>query len=147
MKRFYCTVLVLICLFLNGYSQSGTPSKVILTEKGISMPTYPVAPPEKNPIFFKDEAFQGASRHYYPLMVNDQYTNERIIQDWKTLVLENEYIELGITPDIGGKLYYATDKTNNYHFIYKNTVVKPSNIGMTGAWVSEIGRASCRERV
>nr|MBD3622564.1 DUF5107 domain-containing protein [Sunxiuqinia sp.] len=67
---------------------------------------------------------------------NDQYTNERIEKAWKALVLENEYIELGITPDIGGKLYYATDKTNDYHFVYKNNVVKPSNIGMTGAWVS-----------
>ena len=136
MKKVYCSALLLICFVINGYSQSGAPSKVVLTEKGISMPTYPVAPPDKNPIFFRNEAFQGASRHYYPFMMNDQYTNERVMQDWKTLVLENEYIELGITPDIGGKLYYATDKTNNYHFIYKNTVVKPSNIGMTGAWVS-----------
>ena len=136
MKRIICTVLMLVCFFINGYGQSNTSSKVSVTEKGISMPTYPVAPPDNNPIFFRNEAFQGASRHYYPLMMNDQYTNERVIQDWKTLVLENEYIELGITPDIGGKLYYATDKTNNYHFIYKNTVVKPSNIGMTGAWVS-----------
>lgn len=51
-------------------------------------------------------------------------------------MLENEYIELAVTPEIGGKLYYATNKTNDYHFIYKNNVVKPSNIGMTGAWVS-----------
>ncbi|MDR2969250.1 MAG: DUF5107 domain-containing protein, partial [Tannerellaceae bacterium] len=28
------------------------------------------------------------------------------------------------------------DKTNNYNFIYKNNVVRPTNIGMTGAWVS-----------
>ncbi len=55
---------------------------------------------------------------------------------WKALILENEYIKLCVTPEIGGKLYYATDKTNNYNFIYKNTVVKPSNIGMLGAWVS-----------
>ncbi|NQU51973.1 MAG: DUF5107 domain-containing protein, partial [Bacteroidetes bacterium] len=27
-------------------------------------------------------------------------------------------------------------KSNNYNFIYKNNEVKPSNIGMTGAWVS-----------
>ena len=136
MKRFYCTVLVMICLFLNGYAQSNTPSGVSMTEKRISMPTYPVAPPDKNPVFFRNEAYQGASKHVYPLKSNDQYINERIEKEWQTLVLENEYIELGITPDIGGKLYYATDKTNNYHFIYKNTVVRPSNIGMTGAWVS-----------
>ena len=132
MKNLFCTFILVACLFPNGYAQS----KVTLTEKRVSMPTYPVATPEKNPIFFRNEAYQGASRHYYPLKMNDQYTGERIEKEWQTLVLENEYIELGVTPEIGGKIYYATDKTDNYHFIYKNNVVKPSNIGMTGAWVS-----------
>ena len=134
MKRFYFLLAMTACWFLNGYSQS--QSVVTLTEKQISIPTYVVAPPDKNPVFFRNEAYQGASWHYYPLKLEDQHTNERIMQDWKTLVLENEYIELGVTPDIGGKLYYATDKTNNYHFIYKNEVVRPGNIGMVGAWVS-----------
>lgn len=111
-------------------------AQVTLTEKDWVLPTYPVAEPDRNPIFFRGEAYQGASRHYYPLPLNDQYVGERISQAWHTLVLENEYIELAVTPEIGGKLYYATDKTNDYHFIYKNNVVKPSNIGMTGAWVS-----------
>ncbi len=111
-------------------------SEVILKEESVVMPTYPVAPAEKSPIFFRNEAYQGASRHYYPLTMNDQYTHERIEQAWKMLVLENEYIELGVAPEIGGKIYYATDKSNDYHFVYKNNVVKPSNIGMTGAWVS-----------
>ena len=121
-------LLSLNCLF----AQTG----VTLQEKQVVMPTWTVAPAEKSPIFFRGEAYQGASRHYYPLKMNDQYTNERVEQEWKHLVLENEYIELAITPEIGGKLYYATDKTNGYHFIYKNNVVKPSNIGMTGSWVS-----------
>ncbi len=111
-------------------------AQVSLTEKDLVLPTYPVAKPDRNPIFFRNEAYQGASRHYYPLRLNDQYTGERIDQAWKTLVLENEYIELAVTPEIGGKLYYAADKTNDYNFIYRNNVVKPSNIGMTGAWVS-----------
>lgn len=134
MRKFYFTIILIFSLFLNGYSQE--KSKVILTEKMVSLPTYPVAPNDKNPIFFRNENHQGASRHVYPLKLGDQYTNERIIQEWKTIILENEYIEIGVTPDIGGKLYYATDKTNNYHFIYKNDVVKPSNISQAGAWVS-----------
>jgi len=134
MKKIIFVCVVSACLFSNGCQSD--KSKVIFTENWVSMPTYGVALPDKNPIFFKNEAYQGAQRHYYPLKLNDQYTNERTEQEWKTLVLENEYIELGITPDIGGKLYFATDKTNNYHFIYKNDVVRPSNIGMTGAWVS-----------
>ena len=83
------------------------------------MPTYTVAPP-KNPIFFKGEAFRSV-RHYYPLKMNDQYTGERVEKPWKMVVLENDYIELAITPEIGGKLYYATDKGNDYHFVYGTT--------------------------
>ena len=136
MRKIICNLSMVVCLVLSGHVQTAAQSKVTVTEKQVSMPTYPVAPSEKNPVFYRNEAFQGAERHYYPLKANDQYIDERVDMDWKTLVLENEYIELGITPDIGGKLYYATDKTNNYHFVYKNTVVRPSNIGMTGAWVS-----------
>lgn len=120
-------------MFLTGVTLK---AQVTLTEKQWELPTYPVAEEERNPIFFRNEAYQGASRHYYPLTQNDQYEQERVIRPWHTLVLANEYIELGVMPEIGGKLYYATDKTNGYNFVYKNTVVKPSNIGMTGAWVS-----------
>jgi tetratricopeptide (TPR) repeat protein len=134
MKKIYLILILIFSLLMNGYSQG--KSEVIMTEKQVAMPTYPVAPNDKNPIFFRNENHQGASRHVYPLKLNDQHTGKRVIQEWKTVVLENEYIEIGVTPDIGGKLYYATDKTNNYHFIYKNDVVKPSNIGMVGAWVS-----------
>lgn len=128
--------LILFFLILMPFSHSRLVAQVNLLEKQWVLPTYTVSEPDKNPIFFRNEAYQGASRHYYPLLLNDQYTGERIYQGWHTLVLENEYIELAVTPEIGGKLYYATDKTNNYNFIYKNDVVRPSNIGMTGAWVS-----------
>jgi len=131
MKHYY---FIVIALFLAQIVSA--QSEVRLKEESVVIPTYPVAPAEKSPIFFRNEAYQGASRYYYPLPMNDQYTHERIMKSWKMVILENEYVELGISPEIGGKIYYATDKTNDYHFVYKNNVVKPSNIGMTGAWVS-----------
>jgi len=111
-------------------------SQVRLTEEPWVIPTYPVVPPDKNPMFFKGESYQGASRYIYPYGMNDVISDEKTDRAWKIVTLENEYIKLYITPEIGGKLYYATDKTNGYNFIYKNNVVKPSNIGMLGAWVS-----------
>jgi tetratricopeptide (TPR) repeat protein len=111
-------------------------AQVKLTEESWELPTYPVNPPDKNPMFFKGESYQGASKMIYPYALNDMISNEKANHTWKTIILENEYIKLCVTPEIGGKLYYATDKTNNYNFVYKNNVVKPSNIGMTGAWVS-----------
>jgi tetratricopeptide (TPR) repeat protein len=111
-------------------------SQVTVSEQDWVLPTYPVNPPDKNPMFFKGESYQGASRYVYPYGLNDVISEEKIDKAWKALILENEYIKLCVTPEIGGKLYYATDKSNNYNFIYKNNVVKPSNIGMLGAWVS-----------
>lgn len=111
-------------------------AQVKLTNESVSLPTYKVLPPEKAPVFFTKGKFQGASRYTYPLALNDQISGERQQQNWQFITLENEYIKLGITPEIGGKLYYATDKTNGHNFVYKNNEVKPGNIGMTGAWVS-----------
>ncbi|WP_242091732.1 DUF5107 domain-containing protein [Aestuariivivens sediminicola] len=109
---------------------------VKLTEEMRELPTYKVEAPEKAPYFFTGENYQGARKVIYPYALNDVISNTKEMQPWQFLKLENEYIELGITPEMGGKLYYATDKSNAYNFIYKNNEVKPSNIGMTGAWTS-----------
>jgi tetratricopeptide (TPR) repeat protein len=111
-------------------------AQVKISEQEWIIPTYKVSPPDKNPMFFKGESYQGASKIIYPYGMNDVISNEKSDQKWKALILENEYIKLCVTPEIGGKLYYGTDKSNGYNFIYKNGVVKPSNIGMLGAWVS-----------
>ncbi len=111
-------------------------AQVKISEQEWIIPTYKVNPPDKNPMFFKGESYQGASKFIYPYGMNDVIANEKSDKPWKALILENEYIKLCVTPELGGKLYYGTDKTNGYNFIYKNGVVKPSNIGMLGAWVS-----------
>jgi tetratricopeptide (TPR) repeat protein len=116
--------------------QTNLFAQVKLSEEKWVLPTFEVLPPDKNPMFFKGESYQGASKVIYPYALNDMISNEKSDKAWKALILENEYIKLCVTPEIGGKLYYGTDKTSNYNFIYKNNVVKPSNIGMTGAWVS-----------
>lgn len=111
-------------------------AQVKISEESWTLPTYMVKPADKAPIFFTSGNYQGASQYTYPYALNDVISSERINHAWKALMLENEYIKLCITPEIGGKLYYATDKSNAYNFIYKNDVVKPGNLGMTGAWVS-----------
>ncbi|MBI5008762.1 MAG: DUF5107 domain-containing protein, partial [Bacteroidia bacterium] len=124
------TALILFVATVNLHGQ------VRVSEEKWVLPTYKVNPPDKNPMFFKGESYQGASKYIYPYGMNDVISNDKSDQAWKALILENEYIKLCVTPEIGGKLYYATDKTNSYNFIYKNNVVRPSNIGMLGAWVS-----------
>ncbi|MEM7375567.1 MAG: DUF5107 domain-containing protein [Bacteroidota bacterium] len=127
-----------LSLFLIGWSIWLQPlfAQVQMIEEDWVIPTYPLGPPDKNPMFFNNESYQGASRHYYPYYLQDAFSKEKQDQSWKALILENEFIKVCVTPEIGGKIFYATDKTNGYNFLYKNDVVKPANIGMTGAWVS-----------
>lgn len=115
---------------------SNLSAQVTISEQQWVLPTYKVAPPDKNPMFYTGESYESAARYIYPYKLNDVISTVETDVSWKALILENEYIKLCITPEIGGKMYYATDKTDGYNFVYKNDVVKPTRIGMLGAWVS-----------
>ena len=116
MRRVIFSAAILVSLFAAG-TLSG---QVTLSEEKWILPTYKVNPPDKNPMFFKGEGYQGAARYIYPLPLIDNLSNEKSDKAWKAIKLSNEFIELCITPEIGGKLWYGTDKTNGYNFIYKN---------------------------
>ena len=105
-------------------------------EGKITMPTYLLDPAEKAPIFERDWSYQRAKRSVYPYPLNDNMTRNRQDVTYDCLYMENEYVELCIIPEIGGRLLYAVDKTNGYDIFYHNHVVKPANVGMTGAWIS-----------
>ncbi len=136
MKNFKQQITLLIATIAILLIGEKLSAQVKLSEQEWIIPTYKVSPPDKNPMFFKGESYQGASKYIYPYGMNDVISNKKENHPWKALILENEYIKLCVTPEIGGKLYYATDKTSDYNFVYKNDVFKPSNIGMLGAWVS-----------
>ena len=113
-----------------------------------TIPTYQVGAPEIDPIFFTGRVYQGAEGYIYPYSLYDVMTDVVEDKDYQIVKLGNKYIEIGILPQIGGRIFQAEDLTNNYHFFYTQTGIKPALIGMLGAWLSgEIGRASCRERV
>lgn len=105
-------------------------------EGKITMPTYLLDPAEQSPIFERDWSYQRAKRSVYPYPLNDNMTRTRKDVTYDCLYMENEYVELCIVPEFGGRLLYAVDKTNGYDIFYHNHVVKPANVGMTGAWIS-----------
>ena len=41
-----------------------------------------------------------------------------------------------ISPELGGRIQCAYDKTNSYDFVYYNQVVKPVVVGLAGPWIS-----------
>lgn len=102
----------------------------------ITIPTYPVGEPNKNPLFLEKRVYQGSSGKLYPLPFTDKILDDKIDQTYEVVYLENEYIQIMIMPSMGGKIYRALDKTNNYDFVYYNEVVKPALVGLAGPWVS-----------
>ena len=105
-------------------------------EGTITMPTYMLDPAEKAPIFERDWSYQRAKRSVYPYPLNDNMTRRREEVTYDCLYMENEFVKLCVLPEFGGRLLYAVDKTNGYDIFYRNEVVKPANVGMTGAWIS-----------
>ncbi|MFH0758208.1 MAG: DUF5107 domain-containing protein [Bacteroidota bacterium] len=126
-------ILLITTLF-----QTGTDLKcqVSMWEETITLPAYDPEPADKNPIFYVADAYQGASRVVYPYALRDNLSVAKVEKKYKALFLENEYVKLCLLPELGGRLFYATDKTNGYEFFYRQHVIKPANIGMLGAWIS-----------
>ncbi len=72
----------------------------------------------------------------YPYFRFDGYTDKAVDQSWKVVELENDYISVMILPEIGGKIWSATEKSTGKPFLYYNHVVKFRDIAMRGPWTS-----------
>lgn len=126
-----------IILILTGQGLQAQPTDTVkVWEETITLPTYRMNPNDPNPAFFQNQSYQGASRVIYPYPLQDNFTHEKVDQQYNALFLENEFLKVCVMPEIGGRLFYATDKTNEYEMFYRQHVIKPASIGMTGAWIS-----------
>jgi tetratricopeptide (TPR) repeat protein len=111
-------------------------AQVKLQESSQVMKTYIQTPPNVMPRFYEGRNHQGVQRRIYPYPFDDGLTTQTEEVDYPMILLENEYIQLKIAPEQGGRIYAAYDKTNGYNWFYENHVVKPSLIGMVGNWRS-----------
>lgn len=109
---------------------------VSVWEEEVVIPTYPVGKPNKNPMFLEKRVYQGSSGKVYPHPVIDKIYDEKIDQTYHAVYLENEYLKIMILPELGGRIQRATDKTNQYDFVYYNHVIKPALVGLAGPWIS-----------
>jgi tetratricopeptide (TPR) repeat protein len=133
MKRKYFLIIGFVC-FLSTIAFGRSSVKV--WEESLVVPTCRLQPPELNPMFYENESYQGAKKKIYPYPFQDRVTDIREQKAYKVLYLENDYIRLSILPELGGRLFSAVDKTNNYEIFYHQHVIKPALIGMLGAWIS-----------
>jgi tetratricopeptide (TPR) repeat protein len=102
----------------------------------ISIPTYGIGEPDRNPMFLDKRVYQGSSGAVYPWPVVDHIDDEKQDQTWQAVFLENDFLKIMILPELGGRVQMALDKTNDYHFVYYNQVIKPALVGLAGPWIS-----------
>ncbi len=121
-------LIALLCIVCAASVSAGpaSPARATVIEKGVAYKTYPFSDP--NPI-----AVRGKT---YPYFRFDGFTDKAEERVWNVVELENDYVVVTIMPEIGGKIWGATDKTTGKPFIYDNGVVKFRDIALRGPWTS-----------
>ncbi len=122
------TVIQILCfciVFSTGCKKSSETTASI-EEVSMIFKTYP----------FSDPSPVVDMNNIYPYFKFDGYTNNAVEQSWKMVVMENDYIKVFVSPEIGGKVWGAIEKSTGKEFMYYNDVVKFRNIAMRGPWTS-----------
>jgi len=101
----------------------------------VSIPTYEIGEPEKNPMFLEKRVYQGSSGKVYPYPTVETISDKKEDKEYEAVFLENEYLKVMVLPQLGGRIQRAYDKTNDYDFVYYNHVIKPALVGLTGPWI------------
>jgi len=109
---------------------------VVVRHEPVVLRTYEPHAPDKNPMFLEKRVFQGSSGRVYPLPFIDRVAEVPTQHTWDAVMMENAYLSVMILPELGGRIYRATDKTNGYDFVYCNPVIKPALVGLAGPWIS-----------
>ena len=111
-------------------------SAVRVRVEDLVIPTYLPAPPDKNPMFLEKRVYQGSTGKVYPLPFTDRIAEKSVDRRWQAVWLENEFIQVLVLPEIGGRIHILKDKTNGYDVIYNQPVIKPALVGLAGPWFS-----------
>ncbi|MFD0796254.1 DUF5107 domain-containing protein [Maribacter chungangensis] len=117
-------ILLVSLLGFNVYGQKAT-----LAEEIVSIDTYGFGKPNPVPMLADNPKI-------FPYFKFEEYEHRSQKKNWKVITLENDYIQVFILPEIGGKVWGAIEKSTGKEFLYKNKVVKFRNIALRGPWTS-----------
>ena len=93
----------------------------------MEMKTYPFSDPDPVP---------ATSQTRYPYFRYDRTYHEGSPAKWQTVTLENDNIRVIMLPQVGGKIWTATDKKTGRDFLFANHVMKFRDIAMRGPWTA-----------
>ena len=119
----------LLCLACFAVQIQAQSNKAKISEYQHSFKTYGFSDPDDIPILTSNPKI-------YPYHKYEGYSQDGVEKEWKVVKLENDYIEVYILPEVGGKVWGAIEKSTGEEFIYRNEVMKFRNISMRGPWTS-----------
>jgi hypothetical protein len=136
---------------------AATPTPVLPTATALP-PTATAAPPTVVPVVaqwteitLNVYAYEQAlytdptkSGHPYPLLHREQVGPPRP-RTFKAILLRNEYIELTLLPELGGRIYQCRYLPTGQELLYNNRAVKPTHWGPAdqGWWLAVGGIEFC----
>jgi tetratricopeptide (TPR) repeat protein len=130
-----CNSVFLTAVLLGGnLLRAGQPVRA--WEETLVLPTYAIGAPDPSPLFDVGRVYQRAHAPVYPYFMLDSIGDRKTERTYHAVYLENRYVKICILPELGGRLFSATDKTNGYDYVYRQNVIKPALVGMMGAWIS-----------
>lgn len=71
-------------------------TSVRVWEEDVEIPTYGVGKPDRNPMFLEKRVYQGSTGKVYPYPVIDKILDEKRLQSYHLVLLENEYLHIEI---------------------------------------------------
>ncbi len=107
------TSLVATALFLASTSGALRAQTAHITEEVRALPTYPFSEPDPIPMLSRDARL-------YPYHSFEGYSDTAVARKWKVVHLENDWIEVFVLPEVGGKVWGARVKRTGHEFIYRN---------------------------
>ncbi|MBT5395601.1 MAG: DUF5107 domain-containing protein, partial [Flavobacteriaceae bacterium] len=120
-------ITLYFCIYFSFYVSFSQNS--IISEYFKELDTYNFSDPNPIPILTKNTKI-------YPYFTFDGYQINSVKEKFKIIELENNYVKVFVTPELGGKVWGAIEKSTGKEFIYRNEVVKFRNISMRGPWTS-----------
>jgi tetratricopeptide (TPR) repeat protein len=139
MNNHYTSIFLFIIVGILFNTSSVSAQEAVKTARGeITIPTYPWRGKDDiNPSFRQtsDPMYSPYTTTYpYPIQDNLSKTKQNVT--YKTMVIENEYLKVIVIPELGGHVHAVYDKLTGESIVYENKVLKPTLIGLRGAWTS-----------
>ena len=133
-----CCLLILLASGILFAQKLPDNSTVKYSHGEITIPVYPWWEHDDiNPPFRRtSKPMYSPSTTTYPYTMQDNLSQVKVEKTYKTMIIENEYLKVTVIPELGGHIHSVLDKITGDNVFYENKVIKPSLIGLRGAWAA-----------